>query len=70
LAEAAGLHSVAFPAISTGVYRFPPGRAAEIAVGTVAAFLKTAASVERVVFCCFGGESAALHRAALDALNG
>src|SRR2546425_1939502 len=36
LAAGAGLTSIAFPAISTGIYRFPPDRAARIAVGTVA----------------------------------
>jgi O-acetyl-ADP-ribose deacetylase (regulator of RNase III) len=65
IAEAEGLTSIAFPAISTGVYRFPPERAAELAVATVTDFLKTARSVERVIFCCFGAPSAALHRRAL-----
>ena len=69
LAEDAGLRSVAFPAISTGVYRFPPERAAHIAVGTVVAFLKTARSVARVIFCCFGAPSAALHQDELARLN-
>lgn len=65
VAEAHGLASIAFPAISTGVYRFPPERAAVIAVGIVSAFLENAQSVERVIFCCFNSQSAALHRAAL-----
>jgi len=60
-----GLASVAFPAISTGVYRFPPDRAARIAVGTVRGFLTANPSIEEVVFCCFGRESAAAHEAAL-----
>src|SRR5271154_6254841 len=42
LAAAHRLRSVAFPAISTGVYRFPPGRAARIAVATVAAEMAAA----------------------------
>ena len=54
LAAEHGLASLAFPAISTGVYRFPPDRAARIAVGTVAADVANAArSIKRVVFCCF-----------------
>ena len=65
IAEAHGLASIAFPAISTGVYRFPPERAAEIAVGIVMAFLERAKVVERVIFCCFSAQSVALHRAAL-----
>ena len=65
LAAAHGLASIAFPAISTGVYRFPPARAAGLAVGAVAEALARPSSVERVVFACFGTESAALHEAAL-----
>jgi O-acetyl-ADP-ribose deacetylase (regulator of RNase III) len=60
-----GLNTVAFPAISTGVYRFPPDRAARIAVETVRAFLSVHPTPERVIFCCFGAESGELHRRAL-----
>jgi O-acetyl-ADP-ribose deacetylase (regulator of RNase III) len=69
LCQAHGLTSVAFPAISTGVYRFPAGRAAEIALATVKEALLPAAVVERVVFCCFSEESARLHRQALVDLS-
>jgi O-acetyl-ADP-ribose deacetylase (regulator of RNase III) len=74
LSLAAGhrLASIAFPAISTGVYRFPPDRAARIAVGTVASELVApapAVGIERVVFCCFSPESAEHHIAALDELG-
>ena len=51
-----GVQTLAFPAISTGVCRFPVPRAAEIAVGTVAAFLAASQEIEQVVFCCFGAE--------------
>lgn len=68
LAEAAGLSSIAFPAISTGIYGFPSERAAPIAVGTVHERLKAGARLERVIFCCFGAPSAALHRAAIAVL--
>ncbi len=67
IAAARDLRSIAFPAISTGVYRFPPDRAARIAVATVRAFLATHAVPERVMFCCFGQDSAAAHAAALAA---
>jgi O-acetyl-ADP-ribose deacetylase len=65
LCAAGGLVSVAFPAISTGVYRFPADRAAKIAVGIVAESLPIAPSLERVIFCCFSEASARLHEEAL-----
>jgi O-acetyl-ADP-ribose deacetylase len=68
LAAAHGLSSIAFPAISTGVYGFPPARAAPIAVGTVHEAL-SALAIEQVIFCCFGAESAKLHRDAIAGLG-
>ena len=65
LCQAHGLASVAFPAISTGIYRFPADRAAGIAVGTTIAALATAPVLSHVIFCCFSDESAALHAQAL-----
>ena len=62
------LASVAFPAISTGIYRFPPDRAAGIAVTTVAEALPSAASLTRVVFCCFSADSARLREEAMTRL--
>ncbi len=69
LAEAHGLRSIAFPAISTGVYGFPPDRAAEIAVATVAGHLRASRQLSRVIFCCFSPASAALHEQALRGLR-
>jgi O-acetyl-ADP-ribose deacetylase (regulator of RNase III) len=70
LAAAHRVGSIAFPAISTGVYRFPPERAARIAVGTVASELAAAPrGIERVVFCCFTTAAADHYRAALIALG-
>jgi O-acetyl-ADP-ribose deacetylase (regulator of RNase III) len=60
------LGSVAFPAISTGIYRFPPDRAARIAVTATIEALPIAPSLTRVIFCCFSKESAALHEQALS----
>jgi O-acetyl-ADP-ribose deacetylase (regulator of RNase III) len=60
-----GLASVAFPAISTGVYRFPADRAAGIAVATTVAALANAPAVNHVIFCCFSDESARLHEQAM-----
>ncbi len=65
LCQTNGLASVAFPAISTGVYRFPADRAARIAVSTAVETLAGAPVVERVIFCCFSNESAALHAQAM-----
>ena len=67
LAHEHGLASIAFPAISTGVFGYPPDRAAEVAVGAVGEVLKADAGFERVLFCCFCAPSADLHRAALEA---
>ena len=67
LAAEHGVRSIAFPAISTGVYRFPPDRAAAIAVRTVAEALAGCPGVERVIFCCFGAEAVAAYEAALGA---
>jgi O-acetyl-ADP-ribose deacetylase (regulator of RNase III) len=67
LAAGHGLTSIAFPAISTGIYGFPPERAAHIAVNTVLDSLRTAPTLSRVVFCCFGAESLTHHETALAA---
>ncbi|GBD43685.1 O-acetyl-ADP-ribose deacetylase [bacterium HR40] len=63
------IESIAFPAISTGVYGFPADRAARIAVRTVAEFLERNERPKTVIFCCFGTESARLHRQAIAALE-
>ena len=64
------LASIAFPAISTGIYRFPQDRAARVAVGTVAAELAGAPpGIGRVVFCCFATDAADHHIAALADLG-
>jgi O-acetyl-ADP-ribose deacetylase (regulator of RNase III) len=60
-----GLSSLAFSAISTGVYGFPPARAASIAVATMIAALDSVPALSRVVFCCFSQASAELHATAL-----
>ncbi len=57
LAVENGVKSIAVPAISTGVYRFPLKRATEIAVSETTAFLDADRSIERVVFVCFDGQT-------------
>jgi O-acetyl-ADP-ribose deacetylase (regulator of RNase III) len=62
LAERHGLKSMAFPAISTGVYGYPKQQAAEIAVREVRAHADT---LDRVIFCCFDKLTADLYRTLL-----
>lgn len=65
IARRAGLETIAFPAISTGVYAFPLERATKIAVTTVAEFLRAHELPKRVVFCCFGADVAEIYRKTL-----
>lgn len=53
LCEKHGIRSVAFPAISCGIYGYPVEQAATIAVSEVAGFLRNGGAVERVEFVCF-----------------
>src|SRR3954453_355293 len=70
LAAANQLASIAFPAISTGIYAFPADRAARIAIGTVASRLSAAPrTINRVVFCCFSEQSAQYHADAVGDLG-
>jgi O-acetyl-ADP-ribose deacetylase (regulator of RNase III) len=70
LAAKHGLQSIAFPAISTGIYRFPADLAARIAVGTVASEIAARPrGIMRIVFCCFAPVSADHHRAAVAELG-
>ena len=62
------LKSIAFPAISTGIYGFPPERAAPLVVNTVHDALARI-SIERVIFCCFWRGSAELHIGALKEID-
>jgi O-acetyl-ADP-ribose deacetylase (regulator of RNase III) len=69
LAREAGVKTISFPAISTGVYHFPLARAARIAVGTVADELaRDRGTVEKVIFCTFGAEATDSTRTALAGL--
>jgi O-acetyl-ADP-ribose deacetylase (regulator of RNase III) len=65
LADANGCAAIAFPAISTGIYRFPADRAARITVATVRGALPGTPTVQRVIFCCFDDAMAAQYRAVL-----
>jgi O-acetyl-ADP-ribose deacetylase (regulator of RNase III) len=61
LAAERRLASIAFPAISTGVYGFPPDLAANVAVEAVMSAIGTLHSVRHVVFCCFSDAGARHH---------
>lgn len=65
LAEANGISSIAFPAISTGVYGFPKKAAAEIAVSTVSEAVEGTSVIGEVVFCCFSPADLELYRSVL-----
>lgn len=56
LAVAHGVRTIAFPAISCGVYRFPVKRASEIAVREVAMALEQSTTLEQVIFACFSDD--------------
>ena len=68
LAEAVrvGAKAVSFPAISTGVYRFPPDLAADIAVESIILFLEEHNEIEEVRLVCFSNESLEYHRKTLE----
>jgi O-acetyl-ADP-ribose deacetylase (regulator of RNase III) len=66
LASAHGIASIAFPSLGTGAYGIPIRRACEVAIATV----RAAAPQQRIVFCCFSAEDAAIYEDALAGLNG
>ena len=67
LAADKGLHSIAFPGISTGVYGYPVELAARVAVETVSSSLAKPASIREVIFCCFSAGDLSVYQRLLDA---
>lgn len=65
LAKEAGLNSIAFPAISTGIYGYPLADATRVAVETTRGWLAGDDTIERVVFCVFGADAEQAYRDAL-----
>lgn len=66
LAAVNGCRSIAFPNISTGVYRFPKGHAAAIAIGEVLSFFHKASIPEEVIFVCFDDENYRLYKQLME----
>jgi len=66
LARQYGLRTIAFPAISTGAYGFPPERAAKIAVRECRRFLEKHPDFSEIRLVCFGEAARAIHHQALD----
>jgi O-acetyl-ADP-ribose deacetylase (regulator of RNase III) len=69
LAREHGLVSIAFPAISTGIFRFPARSAADIAIRTIGAELAAHALPERVILCVYDEEALAVMTEALAAVS-
>jgi O-acetyl-ADP-ribose deacetylase (regulator of RNase III) len=66
LAAEHGVKTIAFPAISTGIYGFPKQRAAKIAFGHVYGWLAKNELPRKVVFCCFAGADADVYHEAIE----
>lgn len=66
LAVEHNIKSIAFPAISTGVYAFPIERASKIAINTVKNFLLTNSNIEKVIYCCFSAIDYEVYKSELN----
>ncbi len=69
IAREKGLRTLAFPAISCGVYRFPVERAVKIAIGETVAELISSDAIQKVIFACFGDEIYQAYMRAVDSLS-
>ena len=68
VAEENGLHSIGFPAISTGIFGFPLDRCARIMVGTTVDFLQRRTGLTSVVFCLFSADAFEVFQAEIEGL--
>ena len=60
------IKSMAFPAISTGVFGFPPDRAAKIAIKSFRNFLRVNESIEKIIFVCFDKHTFSIYEQAIN----
>ena len=65
LAKENGVKSIAFPSISTGVYRFPVEKAAQIAIREISSFLKTDDTFEKIVIVCYDEDTLKIYKSIL-----
>jgi O-acetyl-ADP-ribose deacetylase (regulator of RNase III) len=70
VAEDNGLRSLAFPAISTGIFGFPLERCARIMVGTTVDFLQSPTGLSSVVFCLFSADAFEVFQAEIERQHG
>ena len=68
LADKHGLKSIAFPAISTGIFGFPKDRCAAIMLSTTIAYLEGPTKLERVVYCLYGEDTFEIFKHSLQSL--
>ena len=68
LADENGLRSIAFPAISTGIFGYPVERCARIMLEIAADYLKAGSGIEKVTFCLYGSEAKKIFTAALESI--
>lgn len=66
LAVENGIETIAFPNISTGIYRFPKEKAAEIAIATVSNFLSRNPTIKTVHFVCFDDENYGIYKSLIN----
>jgi O-acetyl-ADP-ribose deacetylase len=69
LAEQYNIRSIAFPAISTGIYGFPMERATGIAIREIKSFLENNTSIEQVILVCFGQQAYNCYLSAMQEID-
>ncbi|MDD4872460.1 MAG: O-acetyl-ADP-ribose deacetylase [Kiritimatiellae bacterium] len=69
LAQKHGIKTIAFPSISTGVYRFPKDQACSIALKETIEFLKNNTTIAKVIFVCFGKSDFDIYTAAIKDIS-